>query len=132
MKPSNRIVSCLFALLFLGIITVSAHAERWTVTKVNGGGDGYLIVKSETNDPIIGETTHTLVCQNPGHEPCIWPDVSSSSNPVLIPYAEDRIHAGILTGEYSANVNGVNAHVTWSASDEFNAQIIEVQPDGIQ
>ncbi len=123
-----RIITSLFT-AFMVFAVVTAHAERWTVTKVNGGTDGYSIVKSETNDPIIGETTHTLACQNPGHESCIWPLVSSGGHPVLIGYAESAIQNGQLSGQYSANINGVDAHVEWTATDVFNAQIVETQPD---
>lgn len=123
----HRDVLTTLTILFVAFAAIPVRAERWTVTKVNGGTNGYNIVKSETNDPIIGETTHTLTCQNPGNEACIWSSVGRQ--PVLVGYAETAIENGQLQGEYSANVGGVEAHVEWTATDVYNTQIIETQAD---
>lgn len=125
----NSLKPALLALMaFVLLAAPDARAERWTVTKVNGGPSGYKIVKSETNDPIIGETTHTLTCTDPGSETCSWPNVVGR-RPYLIGFAELAIANGLLNGTHTAVINGITCTVTWTATDIDNATIEEVQND---
>lgn len=128
MKTIRMLSAVAFCAALSMMITASALAERWTVEKVNGGPNGYYKVVSETNDPLIGETTHTLRCTEPGNEHCDWSSVGTR-RPYLIEYAETAISNGMLSGTYTRVVNGFTCTVTWEAVNPANATITEVQND---
>lgn len=110
-------------LLFLFAFSTCTNAERIKVSKTNGGTSGYYNVREEHNDPIIGETVHTLDCFDPGNQSCSW--TTPPSRAMLIGYAEHQIDLGVLTGSYSTMIEGVEHTVDWSATDSWNATIIE-------
>ena len=60
------------AALFFISVGFQASTSNITITKKNGGPNGYNNVEEKHFTSPSGEDMHTLICSNPGYSPAEW------------------------------------------------------------
>jgi len=106
-----------FGLMFFS--TSHARAERWTKNASQTSGctsTGFSSVNRVDNNPIIGETTHTMTCSGCGNLSCEWllhPDYGDDPN-VIGRTIDSRVAAGSYSGSEVTTINGQIWYYTWT------------------
>ena len=136
----KKVIVLIMAFVALGI-SAQCATKTITVTKTNGGENGYKYVGEKHATAPDGSSAHLLQCSEPGYEACGWTVQPS----VLLPngeaipwgdlqdYALDQISQGILSGTYNDGIikSGIqiNRSVSWTATDLYNSNIkVNVEP----
>lgn len=107
------------------IMTSIAGAKTITVSRTNGGANGYYsVMENHDSGGIFGEEEHTLTCQDPGNSSCTW---SIPPGSLLVHHAESEIAQGRFTGTFESDFGNIHASVIWSGTDAQNVSIVETQ-----
>lgn len=117
---SFRISTMVFAALALVMST--AGATNIKIIREGGGSNGYGYVREFHGTDAEGG--HVLACRDAGTQACAWRNKPEMR---LIPYAEQQIAGGVLSGSYGMVENGIAYHIAWTATDLNNCTIEETQ-----
>lgn len=104
-------------------------AKEVTVTKTNGGKNGYASVTEKHTESLFSET-HRLNCVDPGSTACAWvnqPMISSPNGGVITSTSielivEAQISSGTTSG--SGQLNGLSYNWQGLNAENYQLQII--------